>query len=83
MYGSYILWRWIQQLFRDARVPEGCRGQLLDELLPKLSFDDLELDWSGGIFSRVSDSKRRMLTRRFSLGHFPIFQPTGRIMSLP
>jgi hypothetical protein len=83
MYGDYILWWWIQQLFCDARVPEGCRGLLLDELPPRLSLDDLELDWSGGTFSRVSDSKRRMLTRRFSLGHSPIFQPTGQIMSLP
>ena len=50
MHGENLLWRWVQQLFRNARVPEGCRGQLLDKLLPKLSLDDLELDWNGGLF---------------------------------
>ena len=53
MHGEDILWWWIQQLFRDARLPEGCRGLLFDELPTKLSFDNLELDWNGGGFPRA------------------------------
>ena len=69
MHGENLLWRWIQQLFRNARVPEGCRGQLLDKLLPKLSLDDLELDWNGGLFlvppARTSHTNKAFQSRAF------------------
>ena len=66
MHEEDILWWWIQQLFRDARVPEGCRGPLFDELPTKLSFDNLELDWNGGApLCLTSYAKRVFQSRAF------------------
>ena len=76
MHGENLLWRWIQQLFRNARVPEGCRGQLLDKLLPKLSLDDLELDWNGGLFL-VSLARSSHANEAFQSRAFPDISANG------
>ena len=76
MHGNDLFWGWVQQLFRDARVPEGCHGLLSDKLLP----DCPSTIWNstGTVwFSRVSGTVALNANKMFQSRTFPDISANG------